>query len=233
MAGTTVKAIRHYHQTGVLAEPNRRENGYKEYGPEHLDRLLHILRMREIGFPVAQIGEGMRSEDASAVGTEELIAKVDSSIRRLQEIREDLVASLDSEEHWNLPPGLYDAADQLGDMDRMMSQLMARHFTREAMAALRSMSSAASSPIDAEFDQLPADASEEEVADLAARIAPHIRRAQAQHPMPEHVVSGDRAAEGRAARAIGRTLSELYNPAQVDVITRALDMNADPSRNSG
>lgn len=232
MAGTTVKAIRHYHQTGLLAEPNRRENGYKEYGPEHLDRLLHILRMREIGFPVAQIGESMRSEDPSAAGAEELIAKVDSSIRRLQEIREDLVASLDSQEYWNLPPEFYDAADQLSEMDRMMSQLMARHFTREAMAALRSMSSAAS-PIDAEFEQLPADAGEEEVTDLAARIAPHIRRAQTQHPMPERVVSGDRAAEGRAARAIGRTLSELYNPAQMDVIIRALDVNADPSCDSG
>lgn len=231
MAGTTVKTIRHYHQAGLLSEPDRRENGYKAYGPEHLGQLLQILRMRESGFSVAQIGETMRPENPSALGTEEQIAQVDRSIDRLQAIRADLVASLDSQEHWSLPPGFSGAADQLSEADRAMSPLMARHFTQEAMAALRSMSGAAS-PIDAEFEQLPADASEEEIIDLSARIAPHIRQAQAEHPMPERVVSGDRSAEGRAARAIGRMLSELYNQAQVDVITRALDQNEASRRHS-
>jgi hypothetical protein len=31
LAGTTVNTIRHYHRSGVLEEPDRRRNGYKQY----------------------------------------------------------------------------------------------------------------------------------------------------------------------------------------------------------
>lgn len=232
MVGTTVKTIRHYHQAGLLEEPERRENGYKTYGPAHVSRLLDILRMREIGFSVAQIGDAMRSDDPSILDAEALITRIDDSVRRLQAIREDLVASRDSDERWRPSPGFADDVDRRADVDHIMSRLMARHFTREAMAALRSVDSAPS-PIDAEFEQLPADASDETITGLATRMGPYIRRAQAEHSMPERVVAGDRVAQGRAAQAMGRMLSELYNPAQLEVITRALDTNADPRRDSG
>ena len=32
LAGTTVNTIRHYHRLGLLDEPERRYNGYKQYG---------------------------------------------------------------------------------------------------------------------------------------------------------------------------------------------------------
>ncbi|MGP9539942.1 MerR family DNA-binding transcriptional regulator, partial [Brachybacterium sp. AOP43-C2-M15] len=31
IAGTTVKTIRYYHHIGVLPEPDRASNGYKQY----------------------------------------------------------------------------------------------------------------------------------------------------------------------------------------------------------
>lgn len=98
---------------------------------------------------------------------------------------------------------------------------MARHFSPEAMAALRTLNESTDS-IDVEFDQLAADAGEERIGDLAGRMAPHIRRARANHPLPSPVVPADRAAELRAAQAIGRVLGEVYNPAQLEVVIRAL-----------
>lgn len=32
LSGVTVRALRHYHQMGILPEPPRRDNGYREYG---------------------------------------------------------------------------------------------------------------------------------------------------------------------------------------------------------
>lgn len=31
LAGVTVRTLRHYHAIGLMAEPSRAENGYREY----------------------------------------------------------------------------------------------------------------------------------------------------------------------------------------------------------
>ncbi len=38
LAGTTVNTVRHYHRVGLLDEPQRMSNGYKQYGVAHLVR---------------------------------------------------------------------------------------------------------------------------------------------------------------------------------------------------
>ncbi|WAP52215.1 MerR family transcriptional regulator [Arthrobacter sp. ATA002] len=55
LAGTTVNTVRHYHRSGLLEEPDRMSNGYKQYGARHLARLLQIRRLRDLGVPLAQI----------------------------------------------------------------------------------------------------------------------------------------------------------------------------------
>ncbi|MFI6030714.1 MerR family transcriptional regulator [Amycolatopsis magusensis] len=42
VAGVTVRALRHYHQIGLLAEPPRSAGGYRRYDVGHLVRLLRI-----------------------------------------------------------------------------------------------------------------------------------------------------------------------------------------------
>ncbi|GAB3475300.1 MerR family transcriptional regulator [Nocardiopsis coralliicola] len=222
MAGTTIKTVRYYHQAGLLEEPERRANGYKSYGPEHLARLLHVLRMREMGFPVSRILEITRSDSAEAA-TRRLLNEVEASIRRLEGIRDDLLASLGSEGHWKVPQGFAGVSEHLGRADRVLSLMMSRHFTGEAMEALRSIS-AAPDPVDAEFARLPADAGAAAIADLAARMAPVIARARTHHPLPDRAVQGGRAAEQRAARSMGKALAEFYNPAQVAVLVRAVEL---------
>ena len=45
LVGTTTRAIRHYHRIGLVPEPPRRANGYREYG---VDAVLHLLRVRRL-----------------------------------------------------------------------------------------------------------------------------------------------------------------------------------------
>ena len=49
LTGTTLRTVRHYHEVGLLAEPERRANGYKQYGVAHLVRLLRIKRLTDLG----------------------------------------------------------------------------------------------------------------------------------------------------------------------------------------
>lgn len=56
LAGTTPRAVRLYHQRGLLPEPPRTEGGYRAYGPDELLALLRIRRLRDLGLPLARIG---------------------------------------------------------------------------------------------------------------------------------------------------------------------------------
>lgn len=71
-AGVTVRTLRHYHQLGLLPEPLRAANGYREYTAADLARVLRIKRLASLGFPLSRIG-GILDEmdgraDAAGVG---------------------------------------------------------------------------------------------------------------------------------------------------------------------
>jgi len=55
LAGSIVKSVRYHHQLGLLDEPARLVNGYKQYEVRHLVRLLQITRLIDLGVPLAQI----------------------------------------------------------------------------------------------------------------------------------------------------------------------------------
>ncbi|TWP48193.1 MerR family transcriptional regulator [Lentzea tibetensis] len=55
LAGTTVRAIRHYHAEGLLPEPIRDSLGYRRYGMADLTRLVRIRQLRDAGLPVDRI----------------------------------------------------------------------------------------------------------------------------------------------------------------------------------
>jgi DNA-binding transcriptional MerR regulator len=66
LAGTAVNTVRHHHEAGLLDEPERRSNGYKQYGVPHLLRLLQIRRLRDLGVPLAQIETLGRADEDPA-----------------------------------------------------------------------------------------------------------------------------------------------------------------------
>jgi DNA-binding transcriptional MerR regulator len=83
LAATTPRAIRHYHQLGLLAEPERDESGYRRYGPQHLIRLVRIRRLRSLGMPLGRI--------AASVGTESIDVDIAPALRSLaDEIQQEI-----------------------------------------------------------------------------------------------------------------------------------------------
>ncbi len=61
LAGVTVRTLRHYHAIGLLGEPPRQANGYRDYRPEDLLRVLRIRQLASLGFPLDQVA-GMLDE---------------------------------------------------------------------------------------------------------------------------------------------------------------------------
>ncbi|GID30441.1 helix-turn-helix domain-containing protein [Paractinoplanes brasiliensis] len=91
LAGTTVNTVRYYHRVGLLEEPGRRSNGYKEYGPQELARLVRIRRLVELGVPLARIG----SDGAVLPETlRQVDADLAADIERLNRARTGIAAIL-------------------------------------------------------------------------------------------------------------------------------------------
>ena len=49
LAGVSVRTLRHYHSLGLMPEPERSANGYRDYSPADLARLLRIKRLASLG----------------------------------------------------------------------------------------------------------------------------------------------------------------------------------------
>ena len=56
-AGVTIKAVRHYHQRGLLEEPPRDSSGYRRYSAGHAIGLVKIKTLAEAGVPLARVKE--------------------------------------------------------------------------------------------------------------------------------------------------------------------------------
>ncbi|MGJ9373822.1 MerR family transcriptional regulator [Nesterenkonia sp. CF4.4] len=62
-AGITVRTLRHYHQIGLLQEPKRSNNGYRDYNTHALVRVLRIRRLVGLGFSLPQIATMLDGND--------------------------------------------------------------------------------------------------------------------------------------------------------------------------
>ncbi|WBC16895.1 MerR family transcriptional regulator [Micromonospora sp. WMMA1998] len=77
-AGVTVRAVRHYHQVGLLPEPERDASGYRRYGPTAVVSLIRIRTLANAGVPLSEIS---RLLDADESAFTEGIHRIDSRLR--------------------------------------------------------------------------------------------------------------------------------------------------------
>ena len=94
LAGTTPRALRHYHRIGLLAEPARDANGYRRYTVDDLLRVLRIRQLVESGVSLRRAG-AMLAEHP--VMSHALIDEIDAHlVEQLKEIqaRRDRLAEL-------------------------------------------------------------------------------------------------------------------------------------------
>ncbi|WP_308466536.1 MerR family transcriptional regulator [Rathayibacter soli] len=112
-AGVTVRAVRHYHQVGLLPEPERDRSGYRAYDAAAVVRLIRIRTLADAGVPLARVQELLDAgPEAFAGSVREIDKKLRAEIRRLQGNRKR-IARLAAGEHLALPQGVVDYLDRL------------------------------------------------------------------------------------------------------------------------
>ncbi|WP_181273949.1 MerR family transcriptional regulator [Brevibacterium oceani] len=220
LTGTTVNTIRHYHKLGLLTEPERMSNGYKQYGASHLLRLHQLRRMRELGIPLADIGSVDDDHEQQQLALKQLERDLGEQIAVLEKARTEVTQLLEHGAPIDTASGFIDIAARLSHADRSLMNVYSSLYDESVMAEMRSIMDD-TTPYDQEVDELPEDADEETRARLAAQIAPTMKRQLEAKPWmlaPATRMKGD-VKMGQSA-IIG-TISEVYNKAQIDVIQRA------------
>jgi DNA-binding transcriptional MerR regulator len=87
-AGVTTRAVRHYHQIGLLAEPERDASGYRSYAGPDVVRLIRIRTLAEAGVPLARVQQLLAAdEEEFARAVAEIDRRLRGEIHELQEHR--------------------------------------------------------------------------------------------------------------------------------------------------
>jgi DNA-binding transcriptional MerR regulator len=90
--GVGVETVRFYQRRGLLAEPQRRGSGYREYSEADQQRLVFIRRARDLGFTLGEIAELLGPAEAQstteiAAAAQAKLVAVDAQVRELMQLR--------------------------------------------------------------------------------------------------------------------------------------------------
>ncbi len=111
--GVTVRAVRHYHQRGLLPEPDRDPSGYRRYDAGAVIDLIRIKALADAGVPLARIEELLGAGQAEfARAITEIDGALASRIRALQEQRRR-VAELTAGDRLFVPGEIADLFDRI------------------------------------------------------------------------------------------------------------------------
>jgi DNA-binding transcriptional MerR regulator len=227
MAGTTVKSVRYYHQLGLLEEPARLSNGYKQYEVRHLVRLLQITRLTDLGVPLAQVQALGDAGDDPEGAFRVLDAELEATIQRLQRIRGELALIMQHRSPAELPAGFSEVGGHLSEADRALVMIWSRVYDESAMDDLRTIlrDEPRTSDDDA-FDALTPDADRATRRRLGTALAPGLGRLFETYPWLTD--PGTQALHGAesATATVGAAVTELYNQAQLEVLYRAYLVSA-------
>ncbi len=108
-AGTKVSAIRFYERAGLLPEPKRSPNGYREYDAEDARHVRFLRRGQELGFTLAELGTFAALTGGTAPAaevTQRALSKVGEIDRRIADLMRTRAALLTIAER---PPTTPDA----------------------------------------------------------------------------------------------------------------------------
>ena len=112
-AGVTVRAVRHYHQVGLMPEPARDGSGYRTYDAADVVRLIRIRALAEAGVPLARVQELL---EASTAEFGEAVAQIDAELRaKVRELQEHRrrIARLAAGDSLAVPPEVVPYLDKM------------------------------------------------------------------------------------------------------------------------
>lgn len=133
-AHVSIRTLRHYHDLGLLPEPPRSQNGYRDYTALDVARVLRIKRLTSLGFSLSDIAH---FDSASSEDFETTLEALDKELARkidaLQEQRH-IIAELRAE-HLDptLPPKFARAIKSFYGEDGLIGK---QDLTEEDKAAL-------------------------------------------------------------------------------------------------
>lgn len=97
LSGVPAKTIRYYESIGLMPDPQRAENNYRQYTPEVAERLRFIVTARTLGFNLTDIGEFLSARDEGTLpckrvldSFDQRISDIDRRIADLLELRDTL-----------------------------------------------------------------------------------------------------------------------------------------------
>lgn len=103
-AGVTVRTVRHYHQVGLLPEPDRDASGYRRYGATAVVSLLKIRTLADAGVPLSEIDGLLRADPATfAAAIQRIDGRLAGEIARRETSRKQ-IAQLAAGDVAALPP---------------------------------------------------------------------------------------------------------------------------------
>ncbi len=108
LAGVTIRTVRHYLQIGLLEEPERSVNGYRDYDVSHLVRLLRIGRLTELGLPLAELPRVLDDPQVAEEVLDELDRQAVAEIERLTSRRAAIARLRHQGATPDLPPEMAD-----------------------------------------------------------------------------------------------------------------------------
>ena len=224
LTGVTLRSIRHWHDVGLLPEPERLSNGYKQYTARHLVLALRIARLPALGFSLEQVADMLDSEEHGLESLRGLRAELDDRITELMRLRADIDVLIDRGVSPDLSPEALLAMDALGtDLgSRNVALLLARLLPKEDMPAFaEAMRDApdALAELNTELMRLSEEAPEETITALAGRGAELITEFLAERggSLPRF---DSRVRDDISAEAMTVLMAEHMNTAQ----QRALDL---------
>lgn len=127
MSGTTARTLRHYDAVGLLVPAGTGAGGIRLYEREHLLRLQRILLLRELGVPVAVIGQvldGERDEVAALRAHADRLEEEGGRLAGLAETARRTAAHLEGEIEMT-EQQFFEGLS--GDRDRYEEELVDQH----------------------------------------------------------------------------------------------------------
>jgi len=115
-AGVTIKAVRHYHQRGLLDEPPRDSSGYRRYSAQHAIDLVKIKTLADAGVPLARIKELLAANPEQFAAA---IAEIDRNLQaRAKELRRarERIAHLSAGDRLFVSQPVADFLERLSDL---------------------------------------------------------------------------------------------------------------------
>ncbi|MGI5454333.1 MerR family transcriptional regulator [Streptomyces sp. CA-249302] len=140
--GVTTRTVRHYHHQGLLPEPERLANGYRDYTLRHAVVLARIRRLTELGLGLAEVRDVL-AEDAGK-DLAEVLTELDEDLARQEAaIRERRARLRALREATGGPPAEGPVSPQLasllGDMAHLAGDSPMAAKDREMLALIETM----------------------------------------------------------------------------------------------